>query len=39
MTLLKTKISDITNEIMKMNDEIGKINTDMTKYGALNKEY
>ena len=39
MTLLKTKISDITNEIMKMNDEIGKINTNMTKYGALNKEY
>jgi intraflagellar transport protein 74 len=39
MTLLKTRISDISNEIMKMNDEIGKINTDMTKYGTLNKEY
>ena len=39
MTLLKTRISDISNEIMKMNDEIGKINTDMTKYGILNKEY
>ena len=39
MTLLKTKISDISNEILKMNDEIGKINTDMTKYGTLNKEY
>ena len=39
MTLLKTRISDISNEIVKMNDEIGKINTDMTKYGTLNKEY
>ena len=39
MTLLKTRISDISNEILKMNDEIGKINTDMTKYGTLNKEY
>ena len=39
LTLLKTKISDISNEIVKMNDEIGKINSDMTKYGALNKEY
>ena len=39
MTLLKTKTSDISNEILKMNDEIGKINTDMTKYGTLNKEY
>ena len=39
VTLLKTKISDISNEIVKMNDQIGKINSDMTKYGALNKEY
>ena len=39
LTLLKTKISDISNEIVKMNDQIGKINSDMTKYGALNKEY
>ena len=39
LTLLKTKISDISNEIVKMNDEIGKINSDMTKYGTLNKEY
>ena len=39
LTLLKTKISDISNEILKMNDEIGKINSDMTKYGTLNKEY
>ena len=38
-TLLKTRISDITNEIVKMNDKIGEINTDLTKYGALNKEY
>ena len=39
LTLLKTRISEISNEILKMNDEIGKINTDMTKYGTLNKEY
>ena len=39
LTLLKTKISDISNEIVKMNDQIGKINSDMTKYGTLNKEY
>ena len=39
LTLLKTRISDITNEIMKMNDKIGEINSDLTKYGALNKEY
>lgn len=39
LTLLKTKISDISNEIVKMNEDIGKINSDMTKYGALNKEY
>ena len=39
LTLLKTKNSEISNEILKMNDEIGKINSDMTKYGALNKEY
>ena len=39
LTLLKTRISDITNEIVKMNDKIGEINSDLTKYGALNKEY
>jgi intraflagellar transport protein 74 len=39
LTLLKTKTSDISNEIVKMNEQIGKINSDMTKYGALNKEY
>jgi intraflagellar transport protein 74 len=39
LTLLKTRISEISNEIVKMNDEIGKINSDMTKYGTLNKEY
>ena len=39
LTLLKTKNSDISNEIVKMNEQIGKINSDMTKYGALNKEY
>ena len=39
LTLLKTRISEISNEILKMNDEIGKINTDMTKYASLNKEY
>jgi intraflagellar transport protein 74 len=39
ITLLKTKTSDISNEIVKMNEQIGKINSDMTKYGALNKEY
>ena len=39
LTLLKTKISDISNKIVKMNDDIGKINSDMTKYGTLNKEY
>ena len=39
MTLLKTRISEISNELAKMNDQIGEINTNMTKYGALNKEY
>ena len=39
MTLLKTRISEISNELVKMNDKIGEINTNMTKYGALNKEY
>ena len=39
MTLLKTRISEISNELVKMNDQIGEINTNMTKYGALNKEY
>jgi len=39
ITLLKTKISDISNEIMNMNDEIGKINSDITTYANLNKEY
>ena len=39
LTLLKTRISDITNEIVKMNDKIGEINSDLTKYGSLNKEY
>ena len=39
LTILKTRISDITNEIVKMNDKIGEINSDLTKYGALNKEY
>ena len=38
-TLLKTRISEISNELAKMNDQIGEINTNMTKYGALNKEY
>lgn len=38
-TLLKTRISEITNELAKMNDQIGEINTNMTKYGALNKDY
>ena len=39
LTVLKTRISDISNEIAKMNDDLGKINTDITKYGAFNKEY
>ena len=39
MTLLTTRISEISNELAKMNDQIGEINTNMTKYGALNKEY
>ena len=39
MTLLKTRITEISNEIYKMNEEIGKINSDMTTYGNLNKQY
>ena len=39
LTLLKTRISEITNELAKMNDQIGEINTNMTKYGSLNKDY
>jgi intraflagellar transport protein 74 len=39
ITLLKTKINDISKEILTMNNEIGSINSDMTTYANLNKQY
>ena len=39
ITLLKTKINDISKEILNMNNEIGSINSDMTTYANLNKQY
>ena len=39
VTLLKTKINDISKEIFNMNNEIGSINSDMTTYANLNKTY
>ena len=39
VTLLKTKITDITKEIFNMNDKIGKINSDISTYASLNKKY
>ena len=39
VTLLKTKINDISKEILNMNNEIGSINSDMTTYANLNKQY
>lgn len=39
LTLLKTKITDISNEIYNMNNEIGKINSDISTYANLNKTY
>ncbi|MCQ2820942.1 MAG: hypothetical protein MJ252_27100 [archaeon] len=39
MTLLKTKIGDISKEIFNMNNEIGTINTDLTTYANLNKTF
>lgn len=39
VTLLKTKINDISKEIFNMNTEIGNINSDMTTYANLNKTF
>jgi intraflagellar transport protein 74 len=39
VTLLKTKVNDISKEIFNMNNEIGAINSDMTTYANLNKTY
>ena len=39
VSLLKTKITDISKEIFDMNNKIGKINSDMTTYANLNKTY
>ena len=39
LTLLKTKITDISNEIYNMNTEIGKINSDISTYANLNKTF
>ena len=39
LTLLKTKIGDISKEIFNMNNEIGSINTDLTTYANLNKTF
>ena len=39
LTLLKTKINDISKEILNMNNEIESINKDITTYSNLNKTY
>lgn len=39
VTLLKGKINDIGKEIYKMNNEIGTINSDLTTYANLNKQF
>lgn len=39
VTILKTKITDISKQIFEMNNKIGDINSDITTYANLNKTY
>lgn len=39
LNLIKTRTPDIKNELVKMNYKNGEINSKMTKYADLNKEF